>query len=355
MKSVKHSLNSIVNLFSAAFQFFMNILSRAIFPTLLFIIASIVTSSVISDKSFAALLPASYKSEINNQNARSRSSMLDTDYENLDGRNKNKLFSLFDPLYVVKGQATDCSFVSAFMLMVNHDPDYPYKILTFDGDSYSVKYPGLKEAIKVSEKELEKFYKTIEASQIGTNFKKMGYTPKGMEILRAAYYNYQRKKGLRPPQYKVYGGGQPIQDLMILSGISDGGKIIAVQGYTQIPAEQISFANGIEQKVRVKLQEGVFIYKNDGYSDDILDPFSVLCNDLSSYLISVSSVRKIGFFANLLGKQIVENHAYFFLGFDQEGNYILGDSYNTKEPVRIGKQEFLEKFNAIYYVRIKTE
>ena len=31
----------------------------------------------------------------------------------------NTLFSLFNPMYVVKGYSTDCSFVSAFMLMTN--------------------------------------------------------------------------------------------------------------------------------------------------------------------------------------------------------------------------------------------
>lgn len=333
----------------------MNIPGLATFSILLFKLAIAASWSVIGTESHAAQSPVLYKSETDSQNAISRISRLKTDYVNTDSRNKNKLASLFNPLYVVKGPATDCSFVSAFMLMVNHDPDYPYKILTSDGNSYSIKYPGLDESINLSEEELKRYYSQIESMKATGYKSEKGYTPEGVEILRAAYYDYQRKKWLRPPQYKVYGGGQPIQDLMILSGIENGGKIVAVQGYTEISHEWISFANGLEQKIKVRQTNGLFVFKNDGYSDEIEEPFSVLDDDLSSYLISVSSVRRIGFMDNLFGKRIIANHAYYFLGTDSDGNYILGDSYNTRNPVHIDKQEFLEKFNAINYVKITAD
>ena len=282
-------------------------------------------------------------------------SKLTTDRARIEPRDKNRLAPLFQPLYVVRGRATDCSFVSAFMLMVKHDPDYPYKILKSDGDGHIVNFPGLDAAIKVSKEARERFIGVIDRENAARHTANHGYTPPGMEILRAAYYDYQRNKGLRPPQYAVYTGGQPIQDLMVLSGVDVGGEIVAVQGYTDIPPERISFATGLEQKIHVRLINGLFNFKNDGFSDEMADPFAGINNDLSSYLVSVSSVRKIGFFAKHFGKKIIENHAYYFLGMDADDNYILGDSYNTKTPVHIAKQEFLEKFNGIYYVKISAD
>ncbi|MCK4705490.1 MAG: hypothetical protein KAT90_08430 [Gammaproteobacteria bacterium] len=296
-----------------------------------------------------------YASTTDKPDAVSRSHKLTTGHVKAGSPNENKLTSLFYPLYVEKGPATDCSFVSAFMLMVKHDPDYPYKILRTDGDVYFINYPGLDTEIKISKSDLERFYGVVESKKTWRYFFKEGYIPPGMEILRAAYYDYQRMMGLRPPQYSVYTGGKPIQDLMILSGIEIGGKIVAVQGYSDIPPERISFANGLEQKINVQLKDGLFTYRNDGYSDEVADPFSVLNGNLSSYLISVSSMREIGLLANLFGKRIIENHAYYFLGVDSDDNYILGDSYNTKQPVHISKQEFLEKFNGIYYTKISTK
>ena len=265
--------------------------------------------------------------------------------------NKKKLYPLFDPLYIKKGPATDCSFISAFMLMLNHDPDYPFKILTKNEHSYTIKYPGLDHIINVSDEEVNIFNQTIENRKSWQNFFSRGHNPAGIEILRSAYYKYQRETGQRDPEYQVYNGGIPIKDLMILSGIKQGKKIYAVPGFSNVHKNKISFANGLEQQLTIHLENGLFFLKKEGDSIELGNPFTALDEELSAYLITASSVYSISFMDNLFGTNIISNHAYYFIGIDSTGNYILGDSYDTQKPVHISPQEFIEKFNTIEYVK----
>ena len=311
-----------------------------------------ITLYLANDKSQDTHTIKTNKFSIQKQTILPHSSKLTTDNIITIQQNKRKLYPLFNPLYVEEVPATDCSFTATFMLMYSHDPDYPFKIMLFKNGSYLVKYPGLDYSITVSQDQIKKFNHVLENKKSLRYFFNKGHYPEGIKILRAAYYEYQRKTGQRTPEYSVYSGGIPIKDLMVLSGIKHGKKIYAVQGFNDIPQEKISFANGLEQQLIIHLENGLFSFKKDGDSSEIGNPFTELDDELSSYLIAVSSIPSISFINNLSGTKIIANHAYYFLGTDEDGNYILGDSYNTRKPVHISPQEFLEKFNAIEYVKI---
>jgi hypothetical protein len=82
-----------------------------------------------------------------------------------------------------------------------------------------VTFPGYEKPIHVTKADLEKFYSTIEKKRK----RNVEYTPPGIEILRCAYYAYQRETKQRPPDYDVYRWGWPLRDMMVLSGVRRDG------------------------------------------------------------------------------------------------------------------------------------
>ncbi len=280
-----------------------------------------------------------------------------SDDSKIDLNNKKKLIPLFEKMYVIKGIGTDCSFVASFMLMVRHDPDYPFKIMTANSDgSYTIRFPGYGKSITISPEDMRKYHSYLDKQK---SFKssvvsalKGSHTPAGIEILRCAYYRYQRETNQRPPGYAVYGGGWPIRDMLILSGAKKGGAIEAYGSYANISPSARTFYNSIERRMEHHLQNGIFKVLHAGEVPVELENPLLMLGKLSDYFIILCSAKKIGKISNFFSDRIIPNHAYYFLGINNDGRYILGDSYNTTKPIYINEDNFLKKFNAIHYVKI---
>ena len=121
------------------------------------------------------------------------------------------LQKLFDDFYVVKDGATDCSFVAALMLMLRRDPLYPFRIVRETPDGYAVHFPGLAATIAVTREDLRAHHENWKKTRQIYSRLWRGHIPDGLELLRAAYYNYQAQVGIRGHKGAVHGGGFPSQ------------------------------------------------------------------------------------------------------------------------------------------------
>lgn len=261
--------------------------------------------------------------------------------------NKKKLASLFEPLYVVKDPRTDCSFTAAFMLMVLRDPNYPYRILSEKpGAGYEVGFPGLNYGIKVTPAEIDDHFHAIEKNRSLMRRFSKGYSPAGIEIIRSAYYKYQRLAGLRREESLVYGGGWPDKDLIILSGVGKGLRIEAAKCEGIISNDDRSFEAC--DPVLIETRPG-----SRGFKDRVLSTGLVFENVATKYLnpdeyfVIVASNKKRN---GLFGPRIVRNHAYYLLDINDDHSLILGNPYQTRRPVVITLSEFKKRFMTVYLI-----
>jgi hypothetical protein len=270
--------------------------------------------------------------------------LLPTDAIAVDPGNKQSLLSEFDNVYVKKGVSTDCSFTSAFMLMYEHDADYPYKVLRHNSDrSYLVNFPGYKKEMLVSPDDIAKFNSYIKERGAWKSFLRDSHSVAGINILRNAYYRFRRNRVESNGKYQVYGGGIPINDLLMLSGVGTGHVIAALhenQGSSFAEEEEISY--------EVNLKDGVINNVIKEGPKEYGNPLATF-DDLSNYMIVLASARVID---NSFGTNIIAGHAYYLKGTTADGKYVLGNSYNTKNVVILDVDEFLEKFSSIHYIQI---
>jgi hypothetical protein len=270
--------------------------------------------------------------------------LLPTDTIEVGKDNKKILSKEFDNVFVKKGVLTDCSFTSAFMLMYEHDPDYPFKVIKTSQDgSYVVKFPGHNEEIPVTETDIAKFNSYINEKKTWKSYFHDSHSVYGIDLLRNAYYGYRRKREGGIGKYRVYGGGVPIDDLLMLSGIENGYVIKAVQ-----EAVGSSFSDGNEIRLEVNLKNGVKTSILKDGPKEFGNPLDYLA-DLWKYMVAFSSAKIVD---NSFGSNIIASHAYYLKGMTSDGMYVLGNSYNTKNIILLDEVELLKKFAAIHYIQI---
>jgi len=257
------------------------------------------------------------------------------DFIPIDSKAKKVLADSFQPFYVVKDTLTDCSFTSAFMLLYQRDPDFPYRILkTGDANDYSLFLPGINHSAQVSGEELKQYYDAINKKRTGLQKVIKGYSPRGFDIMRCAYYKYQRKAHMRKEQKLVYGGGWPDRDLMILSGVKTGTRIEQnSEGYFSL-------------QVRIELQKGIFNERIIPNPTILTNPLAS-CNSLDDYLVIAATNRKGN---GLLGNRLVPNHAYYLIERLDNNEYLFGNPYQTRRPVIITEKELVNRFCTIYLI-----
>ncbi|MEW8506266.1 MAG: hypothetical protein AB2598_06140 [Candidatus Thiodiazotropha sp.] len=269
---------------------------------------------------------------------------LPTDATAVDPKNREALLHEFDNVFVKKGVLTDCSFTSAFMLLYDHDVDYPYKVLRSNADgSYVVSFPGYGREMLVTPEAISKFNAYVQARETWKSYFKGGHTVPGIDILRNAYYDYRRKSDAAGDKYRVYGGGVPINDLLMLSGVARGYIIRTVREDTGF-----SFADDEEIGIEINISEGEKKYRVTDGPREFGNPLNLL-GDLSNYMIALSSAKVVD---NSFGTHIIANHAYYLRGTTADGKYVLGNSYNTKKVILLDEMELLNKFAAVHYIEI---
>jgi hypothetical protein len=270
--------------------------------------------------------------------------LLPTDAIQVDKDNKRRLLNEFNNVFVKKGVLTDCSFTSAFMLMYEHDLDYPYKVLRKKPDgSYVVNFPGHNKEMLVTDSDIAKFDSYIKEKKTWKSYFKESHSVYGIDLLRNAYYEYRRKREESIGKYRVYGGGAPINDLLMLSGVGDGHVIKAVHEETGS-----SFSDDDEISIEVNLKNGVTTSILKDGPNEFGNPLDHL-GDLSKYMIALSSAKIVD---NSFGSNIIASHAYYLKGITSDGMYVLGNSYNTKKIILLDEVELLKKFAAIHYIKI---
>lgn len=283
--------------------------------------------------------------------SRDRASFLPTDLMKADQQNVAGLRDMFKNIYVNNVTGADCSFIAAFMLMYVHDTEYPYKIVTAENsNTFQIKYPGYDLNLIVTPKDMEKFFQHVEKKWTFQSIFRRHNIPRGIDTLRCAYYEHQRSIGERPPVYRVYGGGFPISDMMVMSGIREGGVIYADKVYENISDNRKTFANCRESIVKYALRDGKTVQQSSDISREIENPLGLLGN-ANDYLIIVCTAANLGRLNAVLGKYI-PNHAYYLLEVRKDKRYVLGNPYQTNRNIDISEKEFLDNFNSIHYVRV---
>lgn len=266
---------------------------------------------------------------------------------------RNRVNDVFKDLYVDNVMGTDCTFIAAFMLMVQHDPEYPYKIMrALDGEGYLVRFPGYDSTEAVAPRDLEKFL----ANSGGGKWRwqslyRRHHVPLGIEILRSAYYDAQRRIGERPPEYRVYGGGHPVSDLMVLSGIREGGVIRAETTEGADAGNTAVFLKNRAKKTTFTLKGGrtIGVFSED--AGESVNPLKSIA-ELRNYMIIACSAANFSINQRIFGKTI-PNHAYYLLGMTRNGEYIFGNPYQTKKTVVLSDNDILNEFNAVHYVKMQ--
>lgn len=270
--------------------------------------------------------------------------LLPTDTIAVDLDNKGVLLIEFNNVFVKKGVLTDCSFTSAFMLMYNHDRDYPYKVLRSKRDgSYVVHFPGYNKEMLVTENDISKFNSYIKERETWKSHLRESHSVAGIDILRNAYYEYRRKREEKTGKYRLYGGGIPINDLLMLSGVENGHVIKAIH-----ETAGASFSDDLEISIEVTLKEGIIENILKDGPKEFGNPLNHL-GDLTKYMIALSSAKVVD---NSSGSHIIASHAYYLKGTTFDGMYVLGNSYNTKNIILLDEVELLKKFAAIHYIQI---
>jgi hypothetical protein len=256
---------------------------------------------------------------------------------------------LFDDFYVAKDGATDCSFVAALMLLLRQDPAYPLRVVSESAEGYTVRFPALRKPIEVSREDLRLHHNNWEKTRPAYNKVWRGHIPAGLEVLRTAYYNHQAEVGIRGRRGEVHNGGFPSQDLITLSGAKASFSLVA-----ECPGSstyEASFGSCPAQLFQTLL-------RRDGQSFSTVkigrpqegNPLRRLGN-LESRLVIVTTKATV---SGWLGPRFVPFHTYYYLGATPDGDYVLGDPYQTRRPIIVTPTEFMRNFLAVDFVDVRS-
>ena len=259
--------------------------------------------------------------------------------------NMERLGGLFDGFYVVKDGATDCSFIAAFMLMLQRDPMYPSRILRETPDGFSVHFPAVPTPVMVTRGTLRAYQDNWTRTREGYRRLWGGHIPGGLHLLRCAYYVYQTQTGIRGGKGAVPYGGIPARDLIVLSGARVSYSLSA---RCADQAEVASFKScpGVPSETRLLDDAVTFVSSVNGPSRRTYNPLEWV-GDPDTHLIVVSSSTDVPWYS---GPSIVSNHAYYYLGKTPAGDYVLGNSYQTRRPLVVTPGQFQAYFRAIDFV-----
>lgn len=256
--------------------------------------------------------------------------------------NETEFSGLPQDFYVVKDGATDCSFVSAVMLLLRRDPHFLSRVIRKEAnETYRVLYSLMDQPVSVTQKDLEEFQGFWKSTRNWYNRILSGHLPAILTVLRCAYYHFQADLGIRCCIGMVHSGGVPLHDLMILSGVVTG---ITVKASEEENTKRVNFRNcsSVIIETRWRNQKG-FEAKVRDAGVHISNPIMLL-NKPNEYLIILSSIYTIPWY---LKHKFVPNHAYYFLGQNGPDRYVLGDSYHTRRPISVSGTELGAYFRAM--------